>query len=157
MTKARVLPVPPSRCRPSTTLPSSERSCLEIALRACGRFNETTVMLPLCGAGTLEIFSDDWSALYHAGLPLSHCLAAMAWRAVGRGTARTMILLVLSAPHEEVSSKLYREISTSFHQCLLNPADPPRSAPAKSLHFHQSRAIQSNCTFSCNTFASRHL
>jgi hypothetical protein len=53
--KARVLPSPFSLCKPSTTPFSSLSSCCEIALRALGRSSDSTVMVPACGAGMLEI------------------------------------------------------------------------------------------------------
>ena len=52
---ARVLPFPSSLCKPSTTPLSSLRSCCEMALRAFGRSSESTVIVPACGAGMLEI------------------------------------------------------------------------------------------------------
>lgn len=61
--KARVVPLPLSRCRPSTTPLNSDSSCVERAFLAAGRFSESTVMLPECGAGTLEILMDDAKAL----------------------------------------------------------------------------------------------
>ncbi len=61
--RARVPLFPPSRCSPSTTLLSSDSSCFEIAFRACGRFNDTTVMLPECGAGIFEILTEDCKLL----------------------------------------------------------------------------------------------
>ena len=60
--KARVLPLPPSACKPSTTPFSSLNSFFEMALRALGRSSDRTVMVPECGAGILEILRADLSA-----------------------------------------------------------------------------------------------
>ena len=59
--KARVLPLPPSSCKPSTTPLSSLNSWVEIAFRALGRSSDRTVMVPACGAGMLEILRADLS------------------------------------------------------------------------------------------------
>ena len=60
--KARVLPLPPSACKPSTTPFSSLNSFVEMALRALGRSSDRTVMVPECGAGMLEILRADLNA-----------------------------------------------------------------------------------------------
>ena len=74
---ALVLPFPPSACRPSITPLSSDNSCLDKALRALGLFNDSTAMLPVCGAGTLLILIvDDKLVACRTCLVLfSHCRA----------------------------------------------------------------------------------
>lgn len=60
---------------------SSANSCLEMALRADGRFKERTLMLPQCGAGTLVTLTTG------VGLVVEY-----AWQHAGRqtlGLART--------------------------------------------------------------------
>jgi hypothetical protein len=77
---ARVLPWPFSLCKPSTTPFSSLSSCCEMALRALGRSSDSTVMVPACGAGILEILraapSDEARQRCWETAAFSHCLLA---------------------------------------------------------------------------------
>lgn len=62
---ALVEPVPPSACMLFTWCVSSASNCLDIALRAAGRFNDSIRMLPECGAGTtVTLIAGAWAVAY---------------------------------------------------------------------------------------------
>jgi hypothetical protein len=66
MINALVDPVSPSLCMLVIWWFSSASNCLEMALRAAGRFRERIRMLPQCGAGTRVTFIEGDRAVEYA-------------------------------------------------------------------------------------------
>jgi len=127
--RARVLPIPRSRCRPSTTPLSSESSWREMALRARGRLKETTAMLPAWGAGTLEILMvDDSDVVAYCRLSACHGLAEPE-RPKARGSA-TVAMLYPSSHHRRARRDVEHDTLTGCQPNCRPAPDRPGMIPA---------------------------